>query len=133
MKTQGQLLIFHISPAGKKRGVPAASLTLEHIIGVRRPGDAGGTGDLVERIVPVLQLSQMVDENNGNIMLICNPLDGGNVVVVVAVHSRFPSAASGILHLLECVDDHQLCFREVLQEVNDFFLQPVPDQAAGHG
>ena len=74
----------------------------------------------------------MVDEDNGNIVLVCDLLDGGNVVVIVAVHSRFPGAASGIPHLLERVDNHQLCFREVLQEVNDFFFQPVPDQAAGH-
>ena len=81
----------------------------------------------------VLQLSQVMHQQNGDVEAVGNALDGGNVIVVVAVHSRFPSAASGILHLLECVDDHHLCFREVLQEVNDFFLQPVPDQAAGHG
>ena len=74
----------------------------------------------------------MVNEDNGNITLVCDPLDRGNVVVVVAVHSRFPDAASGIPHLLKCVDDHQLCLREVLQEVDDFFFQPVSDQAAGH-
>ena len=75
----------------------------------------------------------MVDENNGNIVLICDPLDGGNVIVIVAVHSRFPGAAFGIPHLLKRVDNYQLCFREVLQEVNDFFFQTVPNQAAGYG
>ena len=114
MKPQGQLLIFHIPPAGKKRGVPAASLALEHIVGVRRTGDAGRAGHLVERIVPVLELAQMVDENNGNIVLIGDPLDGGDVVVIVAVHSHFSGAPLGIPHLLERVDNHQLCFREVL-------------------
>ena len=74
----------------------------------------------------------MVDEDNGNIVLIGDPLDRGNVVVIVTVHSRFSGASLGIPHLLERVDNHQLCFREVLQEVDDFFLQPVPDQAAGH-
>ena len=33
---------------------------------------------------------------------------------IVAVHSRFTGPALGIPHLLERVDNHQLCFREVL-------------------
>ena len=74
LKPQSQLLIFHIPPAGKKGGVPAASFALKHIIGVRRSGDAGRAGHLVERIVSVLEFSQMMDENNGNIVLICDPL-----------------------------------------------------------
>ena len=132
LKPQSQLLIFHIPPAGKKGGVPAASLALKHIIGVRRSGNTGGAANLIERIVPVLEFSQMMDENNGNIVLICDPLNGGNVVVIVAVHSRFPGAAFGIPHLLKRVDNYQLCLREVLQEVNDFFFQPVSNQAAGY-
>ena len=133
LKPQGQFLIFHIPPAGKKRGIPAASFALEHIIGIRRPGDAGGAANLIEWIVPVLEFAQVVDKDNGNIVFIGNSLDRGNVVVIVAVHSRFPGAAFRIPHLLKRVDNYQLCLREVLQEVNDFFFQPVPNQAAGYG
>ena len=114
LKLQGHLLIFHIPSAGKKRGVPSVSLALEHIIGVRRSGNAGRAAHLVERVIPLLELLQIVDEDNGNVVLVGDPLNGGNVVVIVALHSRFADAPLGIPHLWECVDNHQLCLREVL-------------------
>lgn len=83
-------------------------------------------GHLVERIVPVLQLSQMVDEDNGNIVLIGDPLDGGDVVVVIAVHSRFPSAAFGIPYLLERVDNTSFVFGKSSKKLMISSPSPFP-------
>ena len=80
-----------------------------------------------------MQLSQMMYQQNGDVEAVGNALDGGNVVVVVAVHSRLSGAAFGVPHLLQRVDDDQLGGGMLGQKVRDLLLQPAADQPGGHG
>ena len=58
---------------------------------------------------------------------------GGNVVVIVAVHSCLSGAALGVPHLLQRVNDDQLGGGMLGQEIRDLLLQPAADQPGGHG
>ena len=133
VKLQGQFLIFHIPPADQQRSSVSTALTAQDEVGVRSADDAGGTADIVKGIVAVLQLSQVMHQQNGNVEAVGNALDGGNVVVVVAIHSRFSGAAFGVPHLLQRVDDDQLGGGVLGQKVRDLLLQPAADQPGGHG
>ena len=57
-----------------------------------------------------------MNEDNGNIMLVCDPLDGGNVIVVIAVHSRFPDVSLGIPHLLAVYKRQDIYWEEISLE-----------------
>ena len=133
VKLQGQFLIFHIPPADQQRSGVSAALTAQDEVGVRSADDAGGTADIVKGIVAVLQLSQVMHQQNGDVEAVGNALDGGNVVVIVAVHSRFSGAAFGVPHLLQRVNDDQLGSGMLGQKVRDLLLQPAADQPGGHG
>ena len=102
-------------------------------VGVRSADDAGRAADIVKGIVAVLQLSQVMHQQNGDVEAVGNALDGGNVIVVVAVHSHLSSAALGVPHLLQRVNDDQLGGGMLGQEIRDLLLQPAADQPGGHG
>ena len=80
-----------------------------------------------------MQLSQVMHQQNGDVEAVGNALDGGNVVVVVAVHSRLSGAAFGVPHLLQRVNDDQLGGGMLGQEIRNLLLQPAADQPGGHG
>ena len=80
-----------------------------------------------------MQLSQVMHQQNGDVEAVGNVLDGGNVIVIVAVHSRFSGATFGVPHLLQRVDDDQLGGGMLGQKVRDLLLQPAADQPGGHG
>ena len=80
-----------------------------------------------------MQLSQVMHQQNGDVEAVGNALNGGNVVVVVAVHSRLSGAAFGVPHLLQRVNDDQLGGGILGQKVRDLLLQPAADQPGGHG
>ena len=80
-----------------------------------------------------MQLSQVMHQQNGDVEAVGNALNGGNIVVVVAVHSRFSGAAFGVPHLLQRVNDDQLGGGMLGQEIRDLLLQPAADQPGGHG
>ena len=52
--------------------------------------------------------------------------NGGNVIVIVAVHSRFPGASLGIPHFLKRVDNHQLCFWKSSKKLMISSSSPFP-------
>ena len=133
VKLQGQFLIFHIPPADQQRSGVSAALTAQDEVGVRSADDTGGAADIVKGIVAVLQLSQVMHQQNGDVEAVGNALNGGNIVVVVAVHSRFSGAAFGVPHLLQRVNDDQLGGGMLGQEIRDLLLQPAADQPGGHG
>ena len=51
--------------------------------------------------------------------------DGGNVIVIVAVHPRLSGAAFGVPHRLQRVNDDQLGGGMLGQEIRDLLLQPA--------
>ena len=125
VKLQGQFLIFHIPPTDQQRSGVSAALTAQDEVGVRSADDAGGTADIVEGIVAVLQLSQVMHQQNSDVEAVGNALDGGNVIVVVAVHSRLSGAALGVPHLLQRVNDDQLGSGMLGQKVRDLLPPPI--------
>ena len=133
VKLQGQFLIFHIPPTDQQRSSVSTALTAQDEVGVRSADDAGGTADIVKGIVAVLQFSQVMHQQNGDVEAVGNALDGGNVIVIVAVHSRFSGAAFGVPHLLQRVNDDQLGGGMLGQKVRDLLLQSAADQPGGHG
>lgn len=133
VKLQGQFLIFHIPPADQQRSGISAALAAQNKVGVRSADDAGGTADIVKGIVAVLQLSQVMHQQNGDVEAVGNALDGGNVIVIVAVHSCFSGAALGVPHLLQRVNDDQLGGGMLGQKVRNLLLQAAADQPGGHG
>lgn len=133
IELQGQLLIFHIPPTDQQRSGVSAALAAQNEVGVRCADDACGAADIVKGIVAVLQLSQVMHQQNGDVEAVGNALDGGNVIVIVAVHSRFSGAALGVPHLLQRVNDDQLGGGMLGQEIRDLLLQPAADQPGGHG
>lgn len=46
---------------------------------------------------------------------------------------NFGSSAFGVTNLLKCVDNHELCFRVVIQKIVNLFLQSAADQTAHYG
>ena len=80
-----------------------------------------------------MQLSQVMHQQNGDVEAVGNTLDGGNVVVIVAVHSCLSGAALGVPHLLQRVNDDQLGGGMLGQEIRDLLLQSAADQPGGHG
>ena len=81
VKLQGQFLILHITPTDQQRSGVSAALAAQDEVGVRSADDACGTADIVKGIVAVLQLSQVMHQQNGDVEAVGNALDGGNVIV----------------------------------------------------
>lgn len=94
--------------------------------GIHRTADGGGAGDAAEHILGRL-LSQMVDEENGNAVGVGQPLEDGQVTVVVGVGG----VVDGADHL-EGVDNDQHGVRVFRKEILQLFLQS-PAQESGLG
>ena len=108
VKLQGQILVLHITPTDQQRGVVSAALAAQNKVGVRSSDDARRAAYIVKWVLAVLQLSEMMYKQNGDVIVIGNTLDRGNVIVIVAVHSRLSGATSGVSHLLQGIYNNQL-------------------------
>ena len=114
VELQRQLPVDNI-PARTVEGscVLPALAPAEHKVGVRGSAQARGTGNHVHGVV-VIELAQMVDEQDGNTVSVCQCFEDADVPVVIGVGigliARCPNA-------LEGVDDHQAGSRVRLEKL----------------
>lgn len=97
----------------------AATLVLHQCeAGIHCTADGGGTGDAVEHIF-ITFLAQMVNEQQGNTVLIRNTLEQREVTVVVGISVIIFCAA----HLLQRVNDNQNRVRIFFEKLGELLLQ----------
>lgn len=112
-----RILGFVHVPAGDVQNavcLPAGPLEYER--GVRSARDAVGPGDLCEEVVGAC-LTDVVDEDDGDAVVVCEPLGvaDGDVIRVVRGHPLRGLAA----HLGEHVDDHHAGIGVAVQPLCD--------------
>ena len=110
-------------------GLAAAALALlQHEAGVCCAADTCGPGDHIQRIL-VVHLPQMMDEQDGDAVVISKPFQRRDVPVVTGVGV---GVLTGLPYLLQRVDDYQRCSRMLRQEALELILKSSAD-APGQG
>ena len=104
LKAERQLPVLNVPARAVQCGLAAAPLALlQHEAGVCCAADTRGPGDHVQRIL-VVHLPQMMDEQDGDAVVISQPFQRRDVPVVTGVGI---GVLTGLPYLLQRVDDHQ--------------------------
>jgi len=123
---QTQCFVVHVAPGHQDAGGLAHTLALHDPTGIGRAHQTVGTCNLLERIICGL-FTQMVDQQNADIVLVCQCFQGADFLVIAGIHTVVLVAGT---HLLQGVDDDQPGIWVLVDKADKLFLQPLPDAAA---
>lgn len=112
-----------ITPGQDNVSILARSLALHDPCGVRCAHQTIGTGNLVEGVRCCL-LTQMVNQQNTDAVLICKGFQRTNVLVVTGVHTATLVAGTDFL---QGINDYQPGIRMVVKKAGNLFLQALPN------
>ena len=122
IELQCQLAVGDVPPGAVERGGVFSAPTLaEDEVAVGGAAESGGAGDHVHGII-VIHLPQMVDQQNGDAVLVRQRFQNADVPVVTGIRIRVIARSADAL---ERVDDDEPGLRMLLQELLDLFHQPV--------
>lgn len=110
-----------ITPGQDNVSILARSLALHDPCGVRCAHQTIGTGNLVEGVRCCL-LTQMVNQQNTDAVLICKGFQRTNVLVVTGVHTATLVAGTDFL---QGINDYQPGIRMVVKKAGNLFLQAL--------
>ena len=112
-----------ITPGQDNVSILARSLALHDPCGVRCAHQTIGAGNLVEWVRCCL-LTQMVNQQNTDAVLVCKGFQRTNVLVVTGVHTAALVAGT---NFLQGINDYQPGIRMVVKKAGNLFLQALPN------
>jgi len=123
---QAQCFVVHIAPGHQNAGGLAHTLALHDPTGIGRTHQTVGACNLLEWVVCGL-FAQMVDQQNADVILVRQCLQGADFLVIAGIHTVVLVVGT---NLLQGINDDQSGIRVLIEETCELFFQPLPDAAA---